>query len=137
MPNELELSYIFKGKTEGGKIIDIEVPRVKTRGKYRIGLGLAASATVKLTLPALGEHLVENTVPHIFDLEGDDALTTASYSELFMKIFDIDGEAILGKEAKQKFDDTVEANRAGKKSEGNRTQRRAAKKKKKSSPEKK
>lgn len=121
----LELSWVFKGKTEEGKTIDIEVPRVKTRGKYRIALGMVSSALEKLTLAALGEALVQNTVPWIYDLEDSKSLTTASYSELFMKIFDIDGEAILGKEGKDKFNKTVEDSKE-KKSKGNRQERRAA-----------
>lgn len=99
---EIETSFPFVLKLENGTEEKIEVPRVTTRVKYRLGLNLA------MNIDTIHEEdliltILDGLIPEVMNRTGMKTPTMASLGKLTEKIMKLDGETILGKDWQKKL----------------------------------
>ena len=98
--NQIENTYSFELELESGKKENIRIPRVTTRLKYRLGLGIHRMDNA--SEEDLAEYLIDKLVPGLMDRIGLNSPTMESLGKLTTRIIDMDGDTIFGKDWEKK-----------------------------------
>ena len=94
--NVIEDHYFFTLDLSDGTQEEIKIPRMTTRMKYKASME-AQKLGASVTGAELSESILNILVPGLMDRFGDKSPTMLSLGQLTAKIFEMDGDAILGK----------------------------------------